>query len=100
MKEFWNKLGGRQKKTVIAGAVVLALIIIVQFVFFAFHGGQKEDEALNRAQRGDLKENYKLESEYSSIKQDVKRHPGGAFKARTPGFSFFSFLEKKAGETG
>jgi len=46
-----------------------------------------------------LKENYKLESEYSSIKQDVSAIQA-ALSKRTPGFSFFSFLEKKAGETG
>jgi len=99
MKEFWNKLGGRQKKTVIAGAVVLALIIIVQFVFLPFMEDKKKMKRSIALNEATLKEIYKLESEYSSIKQDVSAIQA-ALSRRTQDFSFFSFLEKKAGETG
>jgi general secretion pathway protein M len=99
MKEFWNKLGLRQKKTVIAGAAVVALIIIVQFAFFPFLDGKKKMKRAIALNETALKEMYRLETEYSSIKQDV-----GAIQAalsrRRPDFSFFSFIEKKAGETG
>lgn len=99
MKEFWNKLGGRQKKTVIAGAVVVMLIIIVQFVFLPFMEGKKKMKRSIALNEATLKEIYKLDSEYSSIKQDVSVIQA-ALSKRTPDFSFFSFIEKKAGETG
>jgi len=99
MKEFWNKLGARQKKTVIAGAVVVALIIFVQFAFMPFLEGKKKMKRSLALNEATLKEVYKLESEYSSIKQDVSAIEA-ALSRRTPDFSFFSFIEKKAGETG
>ncbi len=99
MKEFWNKLAERQKKTVIAGAVVVALIIFVQFAFMPFLEGKKKMKRSLALNEATLKEVYKLESEYSSIKRDVSTIEA-ALSRRTPDFSFFSFLEKKAGETG
>lgn len=99
MKEFWNKLNARQKKTVIAGAVVVALIILVQFVFLPFVDGKKKMKRSIALNEATLREMYKLEAEYSSIKQDVNVIQA-ALSRRTPDFSFFSFIEKKAGETG
>lgn len=99
MKEFWNKLNARQKKTVLAGAAVVALIILVQLVFLPFLDGKKKMKRSIALNEATLKEMYRLDAEYSSIKRDV-----GAIQAalakRPADFSFFSFIEKKAGETG
>lgn len=99
MKEFWNKLGGRQKKTVIAGAAVVALIIFLQFAFLPFIEGKKKMKRSIALNEATLKEVYRLESEYASIKQSVSAIQAALAK-RSPDFSLFSFVEKKAGETG
>ncbi|MEN6465704.1 MAG: hypothetical protein ABFD62_11045 [Syntrophaceae bacterium] len=99
MKEFWNKLGSRQKKTVIAGAAVVAFIIFVQFAFLPFIDGNKKMRRSIALNEATLKEMYRIDSEYSNIKQDVNAIQA-ALARRTPDFSFFSFIEKKAAETG
>lgn len=99
MKEFWNRLNPRQKKTVIAGAAVVALIIFVQFVFLPFLEGKKKMKRSIALNETTLKEMYRLETEYSSIKREVGVVQAALAK-RPADFSFFSFIEKKAGETG
>lgn len=99
MKEFWNRLGARQKKTVIAGAAVVALIIFVQFALVPFIDAKKKMKRSLALNEATLKEMYRLEAEYSSIRQGegVIR---AALSRRTPDFSLFSFIEKKAAESG
>lgn len=99
MREFWNKLGARQKKTVIAGAAVVAVIIFVQFAFLPFLETKKKMKRSIALNEATLKEVYKLDSEYASIKQDTSAVQA-ALARRAPDFSLFSFIEKKAGETG
>jgi type II secretory pathway component PulM len=99
MKGFWNRLGARQKKTVIAGAAVVALIIFMQFALVPFIDGKKKMKRSLALNEATLKEMYRLEAEYSSIRQGESVIQA-ALSRRAPDFSLFSFVEKKAAEAG
>ncbi len=99
MKEFWNKLAPGQKKTVMAGAAALALIIFVQFAFMPFLDGKKKMKRSIALNEATLKEMYRLDSEYSNLRQSVSAIQS-ALARRAPDFSFLSFIEKKAAEAG
>lgn len=99
MRAFWEKLGARQRQTLIAGGILIAMILFVQLALAPFLESRKKIKRGITLNEAALKEIYVLDAQYSSLKDDVNSIQK-ALAERPPDFSFFSFIEKKAGETG
>ena len=99
MKAFWQNLGLRQKRTVIAGGALIIVIMFVQLALLPFLESKGKIRRSKKVNGASLKEMYLLENEYRSIKDSVDSIQS-ALSQRPPDFSFFSFIEKKAGEAG
>ena len=99
MKAFWQNLGSRQKRTVLAGGALILVILFVQLALLPFLESKGKIRRSIKANEAALKEMYLLENEYRSIKDNFDAIQS-ALAQRPPDFSFFSFIEKKAGEAG
>jgi len=99
MRNFWSKLGTRERTFVVGGAGLLALFALIQFALVPFFENKKKvNSALDRQEKI-LKEMIVLSKEYESLKEDTEVMKG-ALERRSPDFTLFSFLERKAREAG
>jgi general secretion pathway protein M len=99
MKNLWSKLGKREKTFVAGGAGLLALFALIQFALVPFFENKKKvSSALDRQEKV-LKEMILLSKEYEGLKGDTEVMKG-ALERRSPDFTLFSFLERKAREAG
>ncbi len=99
MRAFWEKLGSRQKHTIIAGGVLILVILFVQLALLPFLDNRQKIRRSITVNEAALKQMYVLDAEYRSLKGEMESVQK-TLAARPPEFSFFSFVEKKAGEAG
>ena len=87
------KLTKHERYYVSTGAVLVILIIILQFVLFPFLGEKRKVKRSIHAKEQTLKELISLSSEYMALKEnsvDIEK----AIANRPGKFTLFSFLEK------
>jgi general secretion pathway protein M len=101
--DFWTKfkfkLTKRERYYVSAGAALIALFIIFQFILFPFFGAKEKTKHSILTKEKTLKELVSLSSEYETLKED-STDIGRGLALRSKDFTLFSFLEKQAGRSG
>ncbi len=97
MRQFWDQLTTSQKRTVTAGLAFAGAVLIVQLIVLPyFEARQKVRSAITAGEKA-LRELTVLGAEYGVLRQrseEIRR----ASERRPPGFTLFSYLEKRAGE--
>jgi hypothetical protein len=99
MKRFWEQLTKSQKYTVIAGLVFVAAALLVQFAVFPYFDARQKVRGAIAGSEKTLRELATLGAEYGVLRQrseEIRR----VIERRPPGFAFFSYLEKRAGDAG
>ncbi len=99
IRELWGKMGKRDRVVLSGGLGLLLLILLVQFILVPYTDARKKlDRSVHSGERV-LKEMAVLGAEYKTLRKGVDEMQRGI--ARRPNdFTLFSFLEKKAGQTG
>jgi general secretion pathway protein M len=97
MRQFWDQLTTSQKRTVTAGLVFVGVVLLAQFFIIPyFDARQKVRSAIAASEKAFL-EITALGAEYGILRQrseEIRR----ASERRPPGFTLFSYLEKRAGD--
>jgi general secretion pathway protein M len=99
MKRFWEQLTKSQKQTVIVGLVFAAAAVLVQFAVFPYFDARQKTMGAIAASEKTLRELANLSAEYGILRQrseEIRR----VIERRPPGFALFSYLEKRAADTG
>jgi general secretion pathway protein M len=99
MKQFWEQLTKSQKRALTVGMGFVVGAVIVQFALFPWLDARQRVQTSIAANEKILRELKTLGREYSLLKRysdAVKK----VIEQRPPGFALFSYLEKKASETG
>jgi hypothetical protein len=99
MKQFWEQLTKSQKRSLTVGMIFVVGAVIVQFALFPWLDARQRVKLSIAANEKILRELKTLGREYSVLKRssDTVRK---VIEQRPPGFALFSYLEKKASETG
>jgi len=98
-RDFWKKLGKRDRLVLSAGGALVITILVIQFALVPFIAARQKLTKSIRTNEKILKEMIALESDYRVFRKDMETVQGGLAR-RAPTFTLFSFLEKKAGDTG
>ncbi len=97
MRRFWDQLTTSQKRTVTAGLVFAGVVLLAQLIVVPyFEARQKVRSAIVASDKA-LRELTALGAEYGVLRQrseEIRR----ASERRPPGFTLFSYLEKRAGD--
>jgi len=97
MRQFWDQLTTSQKRTVTAGLVFAGMVLLAQLIVVPyFEARQKVRSAIVASDKA-LRELTALGTEYGVLRQrseEIRR----ASERRPPGFTLFSYLEKRAGD--
>ena len=99
MRNLWLKLGKRERTFVVGGVGLLALFALVQFALVPFFENKKKVSGALDRQEKILQEMIVLSKEYEGLQEDTEVMKG-ALGRRSPDFTLFSFLERKAREAG
>ncbi|MDD2671992.1 MAG: type II secretion system protein GspM [Syntrophales bacterium] len=99
IKDFWTKLGKRERYALGAGLAVIILFFAVNSALIPLiEAGGKLQRSIRSSEKT-LKEITALSSEFEGYKKDLEL-VRSALASRSPGFSLYSFIEQKAGEAG
>jgi len=99
IREWWGKLGKRDKAVVAGGIGLLLLVLVIEYAVFPYAEARKKLDQSLRSGEKVLKEMVVLGAEYETLRKGVDELQRGI--ARRPGeFTLFSYLEKKAGDSG
>lgn len=97
IKEFWNKLNGKQRRLVGGVAIFIAMALILELTFFPFWEAKKKlAHAINTHQKK-LTEMKELETEFKAVEAKMAAIRRSA-STRGADFTLFSYLEKKAAQ--
>ena len=99
MKAFWEQLTRSQRRAVVTGLVVLAAMALFQLALVPWWEARQRVTAAIAANGRALTELTALGEEYTLFRQrseEIRR----VVNQRPSDFSFFSYLERKAGEAG
>ena len=99
MKKFWDNLGAREKLYILAGTGIAALILLVQFAILPFWEERERVAKAVDAQEKILKEMNAQLAEHRVLKRDMDTIQR-AMAARPANFTLYSFVERKARESG
>jgi type II secretory pathway component PulM len=99
MKKFWENLGARERFYILAGMGIAILLLLVQFAILPFWEERERVAKAVAAQEKILAEMTSQLAEYSVLKQDMDSLQG-AIASRPPHFTLYSFVERKARESG
>lgn len=99
MKQFWEQLTKSQKRSLTIGMIFVVGASLAQFAVFPWLDARDKVKSSIAANEKILRELTMLGREYAVLKRssDAVRK---VVEQRPPGFALFSYLEKKAGETG
>lgn len=99
MKQFWEQLTKSQKRALTVGMIFVVGAVIVQFAVFPWLDARQRMRMSIAANEKVIRELTDLGRQYALLKRssDAIRK---VVEGRPPGFALFSYLEKKAGETG
>jgi len=99
MKDLWNRLEPQQRNMVILAAIVVAGALILEMIIFPFWEAKtKLDRSLQSHQKK-LAELKNLDDAFAVQREKISAIQKNA-AARGRDFSLFSYLEKKAAQTG
>ncbi len=99
MRQFWQQLTNSQKRALTVGMLFVACAILVQFAVFPWMDARQRMRNSIAASEKALRELTTIGREYAVLKRSsdaIKK----VIEQRPPGFALFSYLEKKATETG
>ncbi len=99
IRDFWNKLGQRDRLVLSAGAALALIIFVVQFALVPYADARKKLSKSIQAQEKTLKEMAALGAEYQVLQRGMETVRNGMAR-RSPDFTLFSHLEKKATQSG
>lgn len=99
MKKFWDNLGAREKLTILAGAGIGMVILLVQFAILPFWEERARVAKAVEAQEKILQEMNSQLAEYRLLRRDMDTLQR-AVASRQPNFTLNSFVERKAREAG
>jgi len=91
------KLATREKHLIWAGAVFLAIFVLLQFLIFPFFESKKRMARGLKAKEKGLSEIVRLRTEYQTY-QTASQSISEALSKRKRGFTLFSFLDDAAGK--
>jgi len=97
MRQFWDQLTTSQKHTVTAGLVFAGVALLAQLIIVPYFEARQKVRSAIAASDKDLRELTALGGEYGVLMQrteEIRR----ASERRPPGFTLFSYLEKRAGD--
>lgn len=99
MRQFWDQLTTSQKRTVTAGLVFAGVVLLSQFIVVPYFDARQKVRSAIVAGEKTLRELAAMGVEYGVLRQrseEIRR----ASERRPPGFTLFSYLEKRAGDAG
>lgn len=99
MRQFWQQLTNGQKRALTVGMLFVVCAILVQFAVFPWMDARQRMRNSIAASEKALRELTTIGREYAVLKRSsdaIKK----VIEQRPPGFALFSYLEKKATETG
>lgn len=99
MKKFWDNLGAREKLYIVAGTGMVILILLVQFAILPFWEERNRVAKAIDAQEKILNEMNAQLTEFRVFKRDMDSIQR-TLASRPPGFTLYSFVERKAREAG
>jgi len=99
MKKFWERLGAREKRYILAGAGIAIAILLVQFAIVPFWEDRERVAKAIETQEKILNEMNTQLTEYRLLKRDMDALQR-AVESRPPNFTLYSFVERKAREAG
>jgi len=99
MKKFWDNLGARERLYILAGAGIVAVILLFQFAILPFWEDRARVAKALDTQEKVLEEMNAQLSEYLVIKRDTEIIQR-AMASRPPDFTLYGFVERKAREAG
>ena len=99
MKQFWEQLTKSQKRILTAGLVFVVGAVIIQFAVFPWLDSRQRVRASLAANEKILREFKSLGREYGLLRRSSEEIRKAVTKL-PPDFALFSYLEKKAQETG
>jgi general secretion pathway protein M len=97
MRHFWDQLTKSQKYTATAGLVFAGAALFIQFAVVPYFEARQKVRSAIVANEKAIQELFVLGAEYGVLRQrseEIKR----LIERRPPGFSLFSYLEKRTGE--
>jgi general secretion pathway protein M len=97
--KFNLNLNKREKITVYAAGVLIAVFILIQLIIVPVFEKRNDLRGQLSAKRNILLEINDLHKEYLAMQQKAEISRQG-FEKRAPGFTLFSFLDQLAGNTG
>jgi len=97
MITFFNRLTKTQQTAVWAAGIAALVVIFAQFVFMPILQGKQRAEKAIVTNAKTMNEMISLGSQYRKIEQESKRIQQ-TIASIPPGFTLFSYLEKKASE--
>jgi len=99
MKQFWEQLTKSQKRALTIGLIFVAGAALMQFAVFPWMDARQKVQAAIAANEKTLRELATLGREYAVLRRSSEAIRK-VVEQRPPGFALFSYLEKKANETG
>ena len=99
MKQFWEQLTGSQRRILTAGLVFLVGAAVVQFAVFPWLDARQRVKMSIAANEKVIRELKSLSREYALLRRSSEEIRKAVTKL-PPHFALFSYLEKKAQETG
>ena len=99
MKQLWEQLTKSQKRALTIGLIFVAGTIVMQFAVFPWIDARQKMQASIAANEKTLRELATLGRDYAVLRRSSEAMKK-VIEKRLPGFALFSYLEKKANETG
>jgi general secretion pathway protein M len=99
MKQFWEQLTKSQKRALTIGVIFVVCAVLVQFAVFPWLDARQKVQASITANEKTLRELATLGREYAVLRRSSEAMRK-VIEKRPPGFALFSYLEKKANDTG
>ncbi len=97
MRQFWDQLTTSQKRTVTAGLVFAAVVLLSQLIVVPYFDARQKVRGAITASEKAFRELTAMGVEYGVLRQrseEIRR----VSERRPPGFTLFSYLEKRAGD--
>ena len=97
MRQFWDQLTTSQKRMVMAGLAFAGVVLLSQLIIVPYFESRQKVRSSIAAGEKTLRELTAMGVEYGVLRQrseEIRR----TSERRPPGFTLFSYLEKKAGD--
>jgi general secretion pathway protein M len=99
MRQLWEQLTKSQKRALTIGLIFVAGAVLLQFAVFPWLDLRQKVQTSIKANEKTLRELTTLGREYAVLRRSSEAMRK-VIEQRPPGFALYSYLEKKANETG